>query len=118
MKIPRVTIDQTDRLKQFDFFRAYRPKELNEQQVHPLDRLFVRDPIRSNARSTLRLTIPAMYADDRQAACEVMAAMALMYKLTDNHIAMLDYAHTVRLYAAMYEYVTAVEQAAYPEEEN
>lgn len=116
MRIPSVQIIPTDPLKYFSFFKAERPDD--PKWVHPLDRLFVNDPIRHNPRSTLRLAIPAMYPDDRAAACEVMAAMSLLYRFTDNHLRMLDYAHTVRLYDEIYRHVIKTERAVYPEDEN
>jgi hypothetical protein len=118
MKIPHIRIIPTDPLKYFSFFKVERPAGEDPAWVHPLDRLFVRDPIRYNPRSTFRLSIPAMYPDDRTAACEVIAAMALMYKFSNNHIRMLDYAHTVRLYDEMCKHVIAAEKAVHPEDEN
>lgn len=118
MRIPSVQIIPTDPLKYFSFFKEERSAGADPTWVHPLDRLFVKDPIRHNPRSTLRLSIPAMYPDDRAAACEVLAAMALMYKFSDNHIRMLDYVHTVRLYDEIYKYVIKTEKSVYPEDEN
>lgn len=107
----------TDPLKYFSFFKEERPPGENPQWTHRLDRLFVKDPIRHNPRVSFRLSIPAMYPDDRAAACEVLAAMCLMYKFTDNHIQMLDYVHSVRMYDEMHKYVLATEKAVYPEDE-
>lgn len=116
MKIPSVKIVPTDPLKYFSFFKVERPQGDEGAWTHPLDRLFVKDPIRHNPRASFRLSIPAMYPDDRAAACEVMAAMCLMYKFTDNHIQMLDYVHSVRLYDEMHKYVLAAEKAVLGDE--
>jgi hypothetical protein len=61
-------------------------------------RLFEKDPIETNPAATVRLTMPAMYPDDRTAASEVIGAMIIHYRMTQNHLAMLEYAFMVRLY--------------------
>ncbi len=118
MKIPAIEICATDPIKYFSYFKVERPADAGPNWVHPLDRLFVKDPIRHNVRQTLRLSIPVMQADDRAAAAEVMAAMLLMYKFTDNHLRMIDYVHTVRLYDEIYKYVLRTEKAVGSNEQN
>lgn len=118
MKIPSVTLIPTDPLKYFSYFKEEVSLGQSPPSVHPLDRLFVKDPIRHNPRSTLRLSIPAMYPDDRAAATEVMAALALYYRFDDNHIRMLDYIHTVRLYDEIYKHVIRAEKSVHPDEDN
>lgn len=117
-KTPKVEICPTDPLKYFSYFKAERPPGDAPHAVHRLDRLFVNDPIRHNVRQTFRLSIPIMQADDRLAACEVVAALLGYYRMTENHRLMLDYAHTVRLYDEMHKYVLRTEKAVYDDEQN
>lgn len=118
LRIPKPILSAADPLKHFSYFKEERPPGDDPKWVHRLDRLFVNDPIRYNSRLTLRITLPVMRPDDRAAACEVIAAMALLYRLSDNHITMWDYAHSVRLYDEMYKYLLRTEQATCQEEEN
>lgn len=109
MKIPAIELCATDPLKYFSYFKVDRVAVVSEGWIHPLDRLFVRDPIRHNVRQTFRLSIPIIQPDDRAAAAEVMGAMLQLYKFTDNHLRMIDYVHTVRLYDEIHKYVLRTE---------
>lgn len=110
MKIPLIELCPTDPLKYFSYSKVDRIKSGEAECVHPMDRLFVNDPIRHNVRQSFRVAIPIMQPDDRIAARDVMSALTRMYKLTENHLRMIDYAHTVRLYDEMHMYVLRTEK--------
>lgn len=118
MKIPGIELCPTDPLKYFSFANVERDAPADSGRVHSLDRLFVNDPIRHNVRQSFRLAVPIMRQDDRQAANEVMDALRRCYRISENHLRMIDYAHTVRLYDEIHKYVLRTEPAADVDEQN
>lgn len=118
MKIPAIELCPTDPLKYFSSTSVERAKSPDAEVVHPLDRLFVNDPIRNNVRQSFRLFIPVIRGDDRLAANEVMDSLRRCYRISKNHLRMIDYAHTVRIYDEMHKYVLRTEPLADADEQN